>query len=713
MNRALLGLSLLSLFLASNGRAITLQWLGGGTDVSFTAASRCTLVVGVASPDTALPQDLRLSWVARNCANLQVVPEHATDPAGIESRVDEVVDRSELENGCRFQNVRVASAGPHSTSARYILDLPAAACGKIRAVAARPEGGTEVSNTVTFNSGVTAAFAPVVFASHTAIEGNAVVVHARGIGLGTSRAVRLVTADTSWSVPFDLVQRDDTSLTARNQDLNSLPEAIVQVTNANGDGSAIAGSSSTTPAAPAAFSGSVIITDPNPSVVLKDFAFVYDVTRNPATNKWEGLYHVYYIRQTGSGNAAVGRVLAHQFSPDLVTWSPSPDTTEFVAGAGGGAWDASEVWAPSLIKRGGLWHMFYSGLDAAGNQSIGYATKASLRADGTSWQRRTTASVTSSQVSYMDPTPPVQLRDPFVIEDPDLPGRLLMMYTAKNNPVQLPSTPGYTIGLSRSGVDINTWNFLGRYVDTDLAHSFDAQDESPHTFRDPNVSTHWRLMWTAAFASFTRSVDFEQNLPSVLLSTTSAGSWGSLTHLYSYTQQAVGFGWAGTEFLHTGEYLQPPNQPLAAPFNYTDFLAGYLQAGAVSGIQISKLTWGGVVTTFPAHQDFTLDLSLAGVGSGGTSTPSRPSLRARAGIIRSPGVCATVFLSSSEPVIVELLDVTGRVVRELLRQRLSTGATPISWDLKDATGAAVRPGMFFVRLRSPSGEGVTRFAVLR
>jgi len=607
MNGTLIGLSLVSALLASSAPAITLQWLGGSTDISFTAATRCTLVMAVAPPDTALPRDVRLSWVAQNCADLQVVAENAAAPAGHESRVDEVVDRNELESGCRFQNVRVSSASSHSTVARYVLELPATARGKLRAQAQRSDGTLDVSNTVTFNSGIAAPFAPVVFASRTSIEGDAVVIRARGTGLASSRAVRLVTADTSWSARFDLVQQDDTSLTARNSSLSTLPEALVQVTNVSGAGSAIAGSSAASPAAPAAFSGSVVVTDPtNPSAVMKDFAFVYEVSRNPATNKWEGLYHVYYIRQTGSGDAAVGRVLAHTFTPDLaLNWS-IPDTTEFVAGAGGGAWDASEVWAPSLIKRGGLWYLFYTGLDAAKNQSIGYATKASLRPNGSLWQRRTAPVLTKLDVPYVDPVPPVQLRDPFVIEDPDLPGRLLLMYTAKNDPAQgLPL--GYTIGVSRSAGSLDSWTPLGRYVDSDYAHSFDIQDESPHAFRDPNVSTHWRLMWTAAFAPFTRSIDFEQNLPTALLSTTAPGNWGLLTHLYSYTNSSVGYGWAGSEFLHTGDYLQAA--PGVAPYGYTDFLAGYLQAGSVSGIEISKLSWGPVITTFPAHQDFTLDLS--------------------------------------------------------------------------------------------------------
>ena len=236
-----LRLPLALLLLATSAHAITLQWLGGGTDINFTSATRCTLLVGIAAPDTALPRELRLSWVGQNCPDIQVVAEGTADPAELESRVDEVVDRSELESGSRFRNVRIAAAGPHNTLARFVLDLPPGARGNIRAQASGPEGGIQVSNTVTFNAGTAAAFAPVVLESRTVIEDNAVVVHARGVGLRNSRAVRLVTADTAWAAPFELVQLDDNTLIARNVTLNNLPEAMVQATSATGDASSMLG----------------------------------------------------------------------------------------------------------------------------------------------------------------------------------------------------------------------------------------------------------------------------------------------------------------------------------------------------------------------------------------------------------------------------------------------------------------------------------------
>lgn len=169
MHRKLRQLSLASVLLASNAHAITLQWLGGGTDISFTSATRCTLLVGIAAPDTILPRELRLSWVAQNCPDVQVVAEVTADPAGLESRVDEIVDQSELESICKFRNVRVAVTGPHNTLARYVLDFPAGARGNIRAQATCPEGEVQVSNSVTFNAGTASPFAPVVVESRTVI----------------------------------------------------------------------------------------------------------------------------------------------------------------------------------------------------------------------------------------------------------------------------------------------------------------------------------------------------------------------------------------------------------------------------------------------------------------------------------------------------------------------------------------------------------------
>ena len=407
LHRALCALAI-SALLATNALAVTLSWSGGSSNVSFTTATRCTLIATVDAPDTTLPADLRLSWVARNCSELKLVAEAMPDPEGLQARVDELVIPSPLETTTQCRSVLVKMPAATYASARFLIDLPATARGNIRAVYSLPTGGACASNVVTFNGGTGATFAPVVLSSHTAVENDDVVVRASGVGLGSTIRARLATADTSWSESFELTQNDDTSLTARNVNLSFLPQACLQLENNDGDMSAITSSDAISPRGPAAFDGSVIVRDTmNKRVVLKDFAIVYDVERNAALRKWEGLYHVYYIRQTPDG---FGKVLAHQWSPDLVTWG-GPDTTEFMAGAGGGTWDQFEVWAPSLIKRGNRWYMFYTGVDAqGGNQSIGYATKASLRPNTGEWARNTVPSVTRSIVGWVQPSGSAQLR---------------------------------------------------------------------------------------------------------------------------------------------------------------------------------------------------------------------------------------------------------------------------------------------------------------
>ncbi|MCA9730274.1 MAG: hypothetical protein KC729_21515, partial [Candidatus Eisenbacteria bacterium] len=54
-----------------------------------------------------------------------------------------------------------------------------------------------------------------------------------------------------------------------------------------------------------------------------------------------------------------------------------------------------------------------------------------------------------------------------------------------------------------------------------------------------------------------------------------------------------------------------------------------------------------------------------------------------------------------------VFDVSGRRVRTLVDRRLDSGAEALTWDGRDAHGATVTPGVYFVRL---VGEGIDRSA---
>ena len=61
----------------------------------------------------------------------------------------------------------------------------------------------------------------------------------------------------------------------------------------------------------------------------------------------------------------------------------------------------------------------------------------------------------------------------------------------------------------------------------------------------------------------------------------------------------------------------------------------------------------------------------------------------------------------------DVLDVSGRVVRVLQSGPASPGAYTTPWDLRDASGSRVAPGLYFVRYRANGETRTTRLAVSR
>ena len=59
----------------------------------------------------------------------------------------------------------------------------------------------------------------------------------------------------------------------------------------------------------------------------------------------------------------------------------------------------------------------------------------------------------------------------------------------------------------------------------------------------------------------------------------------------------------------------------------------------------------------------------------------------------------------------EVFDALGRLVRVLAEGRHAAGAQECAWDLRDARGAAVSPGVYLIRARTESGEARQRVVV--
>lgn len=77
------------------------------------------------------------------------------------------------------------------------------------------------------------------------------------------------------------------------------------------------------------------------------------------------------------------------------------------------------------------------------------------------------------------------------------------------------------------------------------------------------------------------------------------------------------------------------------------------------------------------------------------------------------GLALLVEMPSAAPARLDLFDVRGVRVRTLLQRALPQGPTLAPWDLRDAAGASVAPGVYLARLTTAAGRRVARVAVVR
>src|SRR5262245_60462942 len=63
-------LAIAALVLPCSARAIQLHWSSGTTDLTFSVATRCTLVVESDAGEGGLPAEWRLLWAARGCPTM-------------------------------------------------------------------------------------------------------------------------------------------------------------------------------------------------------------------------------------------------------------------------------------------------------------------------------------------------------------------------------------------------------------------------------------------------------------------------------------------------------------------------------------------------------------------------------------------------------------------------------------------------------------------
>ncbi|HEY3217192.1 MAG TPA: family 43 glycosylhydrolase, partial [Candidatus Eisenbacteria bacterium] len=234
---------------------------------------------------------------------------------------------------------------------------------------------------------------------------------------------------------------------------------------------------------------------PPGTILPKDFAFVPGGW-TPA-GSWN--FHLFYIRQNlltkqyHGGLDFTEKNLGHAVSNDLHAWMVL-DTAAIETRPG--RFDSEHVWAPHVVRRGLTYYLFYTGVDASGDQRIGLATSTDL----VNWVQGDSVFEVPPD-GWEDPHPSpggpplfgqTQLRDPFVIEDPETPGTWLMYYVT----VARDYTPGMVVGVARSNGDFASWSntfplwaTLHRWPTATV-----GRVESPHVF--PRNGSWW-LFYTA------------------------------------------------------------------------------------------------------------------------------------------------------------------------------------------------------------------------
>jgi hypothetical protein len=584
-----------------------------------------------------------------------------------------------------------------ATVAQQVVDLPAGGYGKLKVVALDQNDPDSshviVSNEVTYNGGIVGDYAPVLLRASSTHETSVLRVTAVGAELASVEEIKVGAPDNLWSVRLTVEQHSNSIIVATADVYVPLPQAVVQAGSpAASSGQAfLPADQIITAAVMSAGIDTIFFRDPNPSIYPKDFAFHYNSVYDPTdpAHPWKGYFHLLYIRN----KAGLDSIIAHAWTDSLgKPWSV--DSMAFRPSGTG--WDEKKVWAPSLQQVGDSTYMFYTGVDALGNQSIGYATTPMLGTTNISWTRRGSPSYRATDASWADTigqqvTGVIQFRDPFVMPDPDVanyPGRYLLFNAGED--AALPTH--YTIGVARNVPGtLNSWTNLGRYEATDHNHlDVLGSLESPLVVLD-SLTGAWRMfVANGAYDELGHesTIFLTQNVGDSL-TTVSASSWERRDTLYSYTGQDVDvIGWQACEHLQLGQ---------------VHFFAAF---HGPYGIGITRMHWDPALQKFIfVHPDVTAVPSDA----------DRSGVRFFLSGLR-PGAGRVQFVIESASNVVPRLivyDVTGRQVRKLTDGRVVQGRSEVTWDCRDGAGKQVPTGMYFARMTEAGRAQVVRVPILR
>jgi hypothetical protein len=329
---------LLMLLVPTTSSALQLRWSTGSIDLSFTAATRCTLVLQADSTKGRLPREWRLVWVADSC-EIQFLPQPC------EENVAQITSLTTPANIAALSENRIdaqfcSSAGQPASTAWFVFDLPAGGRGKLKVVALDPTDPDSnrvlQSPVVTFNGSTETPFPPVVLRTATVHQSTAYNLTAVGAGLAVAHSLRLVAPDWSWDLPLNITSQGDTEIMAAAAIAAHVPATYLQVIGEQ-DGIGTTSLASDPPPPPFEplsgcqenFVEGIYPPDetsvPPDAIQPKDFAFVPGGWTSAGT--WT--FHLFYIRQNQwtklyhGGEDFTEKNLGHAVSNDLHGWTGS------------------------------------------------------------------------------------------------------------------------------------------------------------------------------------------------------------------------------------------------------------------------------------------------------------------------------------------------------------------------------------------------------
>lgn len=399
----------------------------------------------------------------------------------------------------------------------------------------------------------------------------------------------------------------------------------------------------------------------------KEFAFVHDA----------GVFHVFYMMtDMTKPMKETEKEFGHAISTDLLNWTQLPPVLHVQPGT----WDSSHTWAPTIIKGGDTWYLFYAGVQDLPFQwpffqRIGVATSTDLM----NWTHHDEPVYTGNMVPWAvadsSQFDGAQFRDPFVMEDPENPGKWLMYY------VTMPDAARgqLLIGAARNDGGLSPWQDVGPLWCTDNAHGW-GWNESPHLFE------HDGLWYLFTSLNALHSINFRVG-PSPLADSL---LWSESYRIYDFTggSSRNSTAWFGVEYLSV---------------NGHDYFA-YIDT-EFNVLCFEEIAWG----TPPDF--FTLQGPPVVVGIGGDGEAPGVSLRAVGPARLGSGVVFAAVLPAAMEARLEIYDLRGGRLCVPHSGVLPAGESALHWDSRDQAGDVVPRGMYFARLSTGAGTAIAKVAL--